>query len=55
MFGDFICLVIQGAGGGIAGTADTHEDADHGALIMTGGVVVQRESMSQLAVTDVKS
>jgi hypothetical protein len=43
MFGDFVCLVIQGTGGGLAGTAIDNAAANNGALIMTGGVVVQRE------------
>ena len=43
MFFDFCCLVVQGAGGGIAGTADTTEGSDNGAYIMTGGVILQRE------------
>ncbi|WRT68177.1 uncharacterized protein IL334_005152 [Kwoniella shivajii] len=38
---DVVCLVIQGAGGGIAGTANTSAGSDNGAYIMTGGVVLQ--------------
>jgi hypothetical protein len=45
MTADFVCLVVQGAGGGIAGTADTTAGANNGAYIMTGGVVLQRESI----------
>lgn len=40
---DVVCIVIQGAGGGIAGTAETSSGADNGAYIMTAGVVLQRE------------
>lgn len=40
---DFICLVVQAIGGAMAGTADTHEDADQGAIIMSAGVIIQRE------------
>ncbi|WWC61890.1 uncharacterized protein I303_104475 [Kwoniella dejecticola CBS 10117] len=38
---DIVCLVIQAAGGGIAGTAGDSQGANTGAYIMTGGVVVQ--------------
>nr|XP_019006723.1 uncharacterized protein I203_00316 [Kwoniella mangroviensis CBS 8507]OCF70184.1 hypothetical protein I203_00316 [Kwoniella mangroviensis CBS 8507] len=38
---DIACLVIQGAGGGIAGTADDRDVADTGAYIMTAGVILQ--------------
>ncbi|WWC63054.1 uncharacterized protein I303_105653 [Kwoniella dejecticola CBS 10117] len=38
---DIACLVIQGAGGGIAGTADDSAGSDMGAYIMTGGVILQ--------------
>ena len=40
---DFFCLVIQGAGGGIAGTANTSQGSDNGAKIITAGVILQRE------------
>lgn len=43
IFSDFCCLVVQGAGGGIAGTADTVDGANTGAYIMTAGVILQRE------------
>ncbi|WVQ68299.1 uncharacterized protein L199_006506 [Kwoniella botswanensis] len=38
---DIACLVIQGAGGGIAGTADDKDGSDMGAYIMTAGVILQ--------------
>ncbi|WWC71782.1 uncharacterized protein I206_105741 [Kwoniella pini CBS 10737] len=38
---DIVCLVVQGAGGGIAGTADDDAGSDMGAYIMTGGVILQ--------------
>ncbi|WWC70189.1 uncharacterized protein I206_104139 [Kwoniella pini CBS 10737] len=38
---DVVCLVVQAAGGGIAGTANTTNGANQGAYIMTGGVIVQ--------------
>ncbi|WVW85867.1 hypothetical protein I302_107905 [Kwoniella bestiolae CBS 10118] len=38
---DIACLVIQGAGGGIAGTADDQDGSDMGAYIMTAGVILQ--------------
>ncbi|WWC90923.1 uncharacterized protein L201_005861 [Kwoniella dendrophila CBS 6074] len=38
---DILCLVIQAAGGGIAGSADDDDGADQGAYIMTGGVILQ--------------
>ena len=44
MLGDFLCLVVQGVGGGWAGTATESGDADKGALVMTAGVILQRES-----------
>ncbi|WOO82986.1 Sphingoid long-chain base transporter RSB1 [Vanrija pseudolonga] len=40
-FADFICLVIQGIGGGITGTSDDWETFNHGIKIMAIGVVVQ--------------
>jgi len=39
--GDIVCLSIQGAGGGIAGSAITDANANKGAYIMTGGVITQ--------------
>jgi hypothetical protein len=42
MFADFVCLVVQGTGGGIAGTAGTEQGSNNGAYIMTGGVILQR-------------
>ncbi|KAH8927855.1 RTA1 like protein [Atractiella rhizophila] len=38
---DFVSLVLQGAGGGIAGTANTSKQANRGANIMEGGIVFQ--------------
>jgi len=45
IFSDFCCLVVQGAGGGIAGTANTVDGANTGAYIMTAGVILQRERL----------
>ncbi|TEA15886.1 Sphingoid long-chain base transporter RSB1 [Colletotrichum sidae] len=45
MTSDFISLVLQGAGGGIAATADTHEGAEAGRAIMLAGVVFQVASL----------
>jgi hypothetical protein len=56
MFADFVCLVIQGAGGGIAGTAATQKGADNGAYIMTGGVILQRTwRLRQAAFSSIRS
>ena len=41
IFADFICLVVQGIGGGLAGTASTLDNANRGGYIMTGGVIAQ--------------
>ncbi len=38
---DVISLVVQGAGGGIAASGDTLEDANMGGNIMLGGIVFQ--------------
>ncbi|GAA5924027.1 RTA1 domain-containing protein [Sporobolomyces koalae] len=38
---DFISLVVQGVGGGIAGSAETQPDLDLGSNIMLGGIVFQ--------------
>ncbi|GAA5976837.1 hypothetical protein JCM5350_007263 [Sporobolomyces pararoseus] len=38
---DFISLVVQGVGGGIAGSAITQPDLDLGSNIMLGGIVFQ--------------
>lgn len=44
-FADFICLVIQGIGGGITGTSNDWDTFNHGIKIMAIGVVVQREHL----------
>ncbi|KAL1677953.1 RTA1 like protein-domain-containing protein [Schizophyllum commune] len=38
---DVISLVVQGAGGGMAASADDHEGADNGGRIMLGGISFQ--------------
>ncbi|KAH8921470.1 RTA1-domain-containing protein [Atractiella rhizophila] len=38
---DFISLVLQGAGGGLAATAETQKDSDIGTNIMEAGIVFQ--------------
>ncbi|WWC90924.1 uncharacterized protein L201_005862 [Kwoniella dendrophila CBS 6074] len=38
---DIACLVVQGTGGGIAGSAEDENGTDIGAYIMTAGVVLQ--------------
>ncbi|THH21857.1 hypothetical protein EUX98_g8261 [Antrodiella citrinella] len=42
---DIIALVVQGAGGGIAGTANTDADTSLGANVMLGGIVFQLVSL----------
>ncbi|ORY29325.1 RTA1 like protein-domain-containing protein [Naematelia encephala] len=41
MLSDFLCLIVQAAGGGWAGTADTSVDSNKGAKVMTAGVILQ--------------
>jgi hypothetical protein len=41
MTSDFISLVLQGAGGGLAATASDHSESDTGRGIMVAGVVFQ--------------
>jgi len=38
---DIISLIVQGAGGGLAATAETEKDSDLGGNIMLGGIVFQ--------------
>ncbi|KAF9045120.1 RTA1 like protein-domain-containing protein [Panaeolus papilionaceus] len=38
---DVVSLFVQGAGGGIAATADTHEGAEIGSHVMLGGIAFQ--------------
>jgi hypothetical protein len=45
MASDFISLVLQGAGGGLAATADTHSESETGRGIMVAGVVFQVVSL----------
>ncbi|EQB46069.1 Sphingoid long-chain base transporter RSB1 [Colletotrichum gloeosporioides] len=45
MTSDFISLVLQGAGGGIAATADDHSGSETGRAIMVAGVVFQVVSL----------
>lgn len=44
MTADWVCLVIQAAGGGWAGTASDPAEANNGALMMSAGVIVQCQS-----------
>lgn len=41
---DIVCLVVQATGGALAGTSITPDQADEGAEIMSGGILLQRES-----------
>jgi hypothetical protein len=45
MTSDFISLVLQGAGGGLAATADDHSGSETGRAIMVAGVVFQVVSL----------
>lgn len=45
MTSDFISLVLQGAGGGLAATANDHSASDTGRAIMVAGVVFQVVSL----------
>lgn len=45
MTSDFISLVLQGTGGGIAATADDHSRSETGRAIMLAGVVFQVVSL----------
>lgn len=45
MTSDFISLVLQGAGGGLAATANTHSESETGRAIMVAGVVFQVVSL----------
>ncbi|VUC31846.1 unnamed protein product, partial [Clonostachys rosea] len=45
MTSDFVSLVLQGAGGGLAATADTQSGLDTGRAIMLAGVVFQVVSL----------
>lgn len=47
---DFICLVLQGAGGGIASTGHTRSQVDDGKNIMLVGLIIQVISLSLFAV-----
>lgn len=42
---DVLCIMVQGIGGGMAGTSDTLRQANNGAYVMTAGVCLQRESI----------
>lgn len=42
---DFICLVLQGAGGGLAATANTPADGDTGVNVMIAGLAFQVVSL----------
>lgn len=46
---DVFCIIVQGVGGGLAGSANTRTAADNGAYVMTGGVCLQRKSSSRNA------
>jgi hypothetical protein len=43
MIVDFLCLLVQAVGGGLAGTAHSNKASNNGAYIMTAGVVLQRK------------
>lgn len=45
MTSDFVSLVLQGTGGGIAATADDHSTSERGRAIMVAGVVFQVVSL----------
>lgn len=45
MASDFVSLVLQGAGGGLAATADDHSESERGRAIMVAGVVFQVVSL----------
>lgn len=45
MASDFVSLVLQGTGGGIAATADDHSGSERGRAIMVAGVVFQVVSL----------
>lgn len=45
MVSDFISLVLQGTGGGLAATADDHSESERGRAIMVAGVVFQVVSL----------
>jgi hypothetical protein len=47
---DFICLVLQGAGGGIAATANTTSQSNAGKNIMLAGLVFQVISLTLFAI-----
>jgi hypothetical protein len=38
---DFVALVVQAVGGGMAATANTRAGADQGGKIMLGGIIFQ--------------
>lgn len=46
MSSDFVSLVLQGAGGGLAATADTPAESNTGRSIMVAGVVFQVVSLA---------
>ncbi|KAK6443370.1 phospholipid-translocating ATPase rsb1 [Oleoguttula sp. CCFEE 5521] len=50
MFSDFTSLVLQGAGGGIADTADTKPDQQVGVNVMIAGLILQVVSLFAFAV-----
>ena len=50
MISDFISLVLQGAGGGLAATADTQDSAQTGINIMIAGLSFQVVSLTLFAI-----
>ncbi len=44
---DIVSLIVQGAGGGIAASADDHDGATLGGNIMLGGIVFQMGTPSK--------
>jgi hypothetical protein len=49
-FIDFICLVLQGLGGGIASTANTDSSSNTGRNIMLAGLIIQLISLGLFAI-----
>lgn len=42
---DFFCLLVQCAGGGLVGTADTDSGMQNGLYVMAAGVLAQRKDL----------
>lgn len=50
---DILCIIVQGVGGGIAGSANSLAGANNGAYIMTAGVCLQREWQQRITLMSV--